>query len=122
MLFVVKERLREKPGRRPIVVVVVVDRVRVELRLVVEVEDRSAGGHAIAVRIITPTHLQSPEFKGYYGARPPISFHSCILSGSNRLEPIPAPGTSKQYFLNTAHSGQPLVDRIPAGSFEERAW
>jgi len=50
------ERLREKPGRRAIVVVRIVEPVRVELDLaIVELEVGRVREIAISIRLITPT-------------------------------------------------------------------
>ena len=53
-----KEKLREKRGRRAILIVRIVDRIRVELDLVVvEVQDRRVVEAIVRIRIFVFTHL-----------------------------------------------------------------
>ena len=64
--FSIEERLRKEAGRRAIVVVAVVDRVRVELGpTVVEVEDRGIAEIAIGVRNLFLSIHVTGELKVY---------------------------------------------------------
>lgn len=61
-----KERLRDKAGRRAIVVVGIVDPVRVELEVVVVVEVRRVAEIAISVRKLLLSIRVTRELKGYH--------------------------------------------------------